>query len=574
MKKVFVIILVSTFANFANASMTLFVTGPGVTPTGGDNYQIVEGTIATVDVYSDAPVGGESGVLSLTNCPDAAVIDIVYSGSDPPVTIIEEECYATFGPCMNPNGCPNPVTAEVRVLGTETQTFEVELLDVDWELIYPLNFTIVGVPKVVTLLWPNGGQMLQADTAIPMTWSSSGSISNVKLEYSDDNGLDWDVIEASTPNDGQYDWVVPQVTSSQCLVRVSDASDAGVTDTSDGVFTIYVCQFDSAADSNNDCKSNMTDLSIISAGWSDVYDSNDLRILADGWLRNGNPFEAGFSEGPEGMVFIPNGQFEMGDHFGGGDDDELPLHTVYIDAFYMSKNETTNQQYCDYLNSTGQIKVVSGVVYAISDSNDNLPFLSTTSASSGAPNYSEYSQIDFSGVTFSPAVRDSQSMADHPVINVSWAGAEAYCDYYGLRLATEAEWEYAARGGAYYYKYPWGTDIINQTLANYNDGAFANPLGLSSFPYTSTAGYYGPQGGYGLSDMAGNVFELCSDWYDFGYYSSSPTNNPTGPASGTMRIYRGGSWGFDGTVCRVSYRGASAEIWGNTLGFRAVMDLN
>ncbi len=419
----------------------------------------------------------------------------------------------------------------------------------------------VSFPVVVTLLSPDGGETLQAGDAHSVTWSSSGSISNVKLEYSTNNGAGWTVITASTANDGQYDWTVPEVTSSQCLVRVSDASDAGVNDESDGVFNIYVCEISTSADTDGDCEVGTADL---------------LAVGAD-WLRNGNPFEAGFTEAPAGMVFIANGEYDMGDHAGGGDADELPLHTVYIDAFYINKNETTNQQYCDYLNaakSGSEIKVASGIVYAIGDDSNSLPYLSTTSASTGPPNYSEYSQIAYSGGTFNVITRDSQSMADHPVVNVSWDGAKAYCDHYGLRLPTEAEWEYAARGGAYYYKYPWGTDVINQSLANYKDGGFANPLGLTAMPYTSNAGYYGPQGGYGLCDMAGNVYEWCSDWYDSGYYSVSATNNPTGPASGTMHIFRSGTWGFEGTQCRVSYRGASIDIWGNTLGFRVVMDLD
>lgn len=273
------------------------------------------------------------------------------------------------------------------------------------------------------------------------------------------------------------------------------------------------------------------------------------------------------------MVFIPSGEFEMGDHFGDGFPDELPIHTVYVDSFHMSKYEITNSHYCDFLNSAypSQIKVVGGIVYASTDSGNNYFYLDTYSAD-------DDSQITFSSGTFSVRSRDGYSMADHPLVEVSWYGAVAYCNWLsqeegydacydlsawecdfsktGYRLATEAEWEYAARGGCYYYKYPWCGNTIDCSKANFYDyyGQFnCNPLGLSDKPYTSPVGYYSANN-YGLFDMAGNVREWCNDRYGSDYYNVSPYDNPTGPDSGSSRVLRSSSWETVTAKCRVAAR--------------------
>ena len=170
------------------------------------------------------------------------------------------------------------------------------------------------------------------------------------------------------------------------------------------------------------------------------------------------------------------------------------------------------------------------------------------------------------------------------MVRVSWYGAAVYanwrstqdgrkpsydlatweCDFdaIGYRLPTEAEWEYAARGGEYdpYYRYPWG-DIVDDSNANCWDSGDSYETGDQ--PWTTPVGYYngrqsppGPDmaNGYGLYDMAGNAWEWCNDWYASDYYSISPYDNPTGPASGPRRVRRGGSWYGRERVLRCAHR--------------------
>ena len=266
---------------------------------------------------------------------------------------------------------------------------------------------------------------------------------------------------------------------------------------------------------------------------------------------------------PVAMVLIPGGEFAMGCHAETGETcetEELPVHNVYVSPFYMDVYEVTNQQYCAYLNSAykqGLIEVNSGVVYKACDTE---PYCRTTASSS-------YAWITWDGSTFGITA----GAEDHPTVMVTWYGAVAYCNWrsaqhgrtpcYDLdtwectfssnsyRLPTEAEWEYAARGGEHdpYYAHPWGNPI---------DGSKANYSG-SGDPYegellkTTPVGYYDggqtPPGvdmanGYGLYDMAGNVYEWCNDWLGLDYYQTSPYYNPRGPATGSSRIVRGGSW--------------------------------
>ena len=209
-----------------------------------------------------------------------------------------------------------------------------------------------------------------------------------------------------------------------------------------------------------------------------------------------------------GMVLIPAGEFEMGDHFNEGNGDERPVHTVYLDAFYIDKYEVTNAQYKKFMDATGHV----------------------------APMYWSDSRFNAPG---------------QPVVGVSWHDAVAYSEWLGKRLPTEAEWEKAARGGLMGKRYPWGDKAPDEGgiyRANYKPGNDA----ADDYVYTSPVGSF-PSNGYGLYDMAGNVWEWCQDWFG-DYYSTSPKENPPGPISGTFRVLRGGSWYHTPDTLRVAYR--------------------
>ena len=325
-------------------------------------------------------------------------------------------------------------------------------------------------------------------------------------------------------------------------------------------------------------------------------DLEDLAVLSSQWL-------SGYPGLPDDVVYISGGEFEMGDHHGDGPSNELPLHAVLLDAFFMSQYEVTNEQYCDYLNSAypGQIKVDGGVVYAASDGSNTYPYCDTYS-------YDTSSQIDFNAPNFSVRYKGGRDMSDDPMVHVSWYGAVAYCNWrsdeegmescynlstwecdfskHGYRLPTEAEWEYAARGGEHcpYYRFPWG-DTISHSLANYyaNPGSYTYDVNSTTgyhpdwndsvFPFTSVVGSFASSG-YGLHDMAGNVWEWCNDWYNWNYYNTSQYDNPTGPASGEDRILRGGYWSSSALYCRVAYRNYySPSTRSHGFGFRWVLDL-
>jgi|TARA_B100000315_G_scaffold259506_1_gene315846 formylglycine-generating enzyme required for sulfatase activity len=244
------------------------------------------------------------------------------------------------------------------------------------------------------------------------------------------------------------------------------------------------------------------------------------------------------------MVMIPAGTFEMGSHFGEGVDDNLPVHSVKIDSFYMDTYEVTVGQYKRFIDETGY------------DFNRSL----------------------WQRFIVSPT-------DDHPIVNVDWYAASAYAKWAGKRLPTEAEWEYAARGGLKVTRYPWG-NTITKNDANFHkywkdDEEYKNTEKKKSawkdkWKYTAPVGSFEPNG-YGLYDMAGNVAEWCQDWYQWDYYQCSPLDNPTGPNTGTTKVTRGGHWYSWHKGLRVYNRGDNppdVKWWQDVQGFRCVKDLD
>ena len=210
------------------------------------------------------------------------------------------------------------------------------------------------------------------------------------------------------------------------------------------------------------------------------------------------------------MILIPAGDFLMGSPEGEGDYNEHPQQTVFVDSFYMDKYEVTNAQYKQFMDATGY----------------------------KAPNFWE-----------SPEFRDSGTLnqPNYPVVGVDWYDAKAYCHWAGKRLPTEPEREKAARGGLEGKTFPWG-DSITHDDANY-DGTGGKDIWSASSP----VGSFAPNG-YGLYDMAGNVWEWCASWYMADQGANSLEQNPAELSSGSSGVSRGGSWNCDTYMLRAAFR--------------------
>lgn len=256
------------------------------------------------------------------------------------------------------------------------------------------------------------------------------------------------------------------------------------------------------------------------------------------------------------FVSILGGTFQMGDEIGDLGEGCRPVHTVTVSSFEMSTTEITNAQYAAYLNealATGDITATSSSVTGAAGEYKGLEYIYLSGIWVSYPENKCW--IDFSNGTFSV----SSGKENWPVVYVTWYGEKAFSLYYGLDLPTEAEWEYAARGGR---QYLCGTvdGTLEKNTANYNNYV-GHPVDVGSYPANP----------YGLYDLSGNVSERCNDWYGSEYYSESLEHNPTGVQSSFYRVERGGGWLSDASFCRsADRRSRSPGHHTYNLGFRVV----
>ena len=227
------------------------------------------------------------------------------------------------------------------------------------------------------------------------------------------------------------------------------------------------------------------------------------------------------------MVLVPAGEFWMGQPDGEGEKDEHPRHKVVLDAFYVDRFEVTVARYAEFLRSTGR----------------------------KGPRHWEKVSLD--------------GYRDRPVIGVNWEDAQAYCQWAGKHLPTEAQWEKAAKGSDDRRIYPWGDDHPGTRHGNF--GHCCEWKGYEIL--TDVNKHEEGRSPYGIYNMSGNVREWTGDWYEAEYYSKSPPSNPRGPESGAERVIRGGSWANSGEYLQATNRDREPPNFQSaTIGIRCVQD--
>ncbi|CAG7623120.1 Formylglycine-generating enzyme [Paenibacillus solanacearum] len=292
--------------------------------------------------------------------------------------------------------------------------------------------------------------------------------------------------------------------------------------------------------------------------------------------------DAGIAESPApSMAYVAGGTFLMGtdDAEGFPADGEGPVREVELSPFYVDTTTVTNAEFADFVQDTGYVTeaerfgwsyvfhlfVPDAVRKADAASVLGIPWWLGVQGASWRQPEGEGSRI--------------KERMDHPVIHVSWNDASAYCEWAGKRLPTEAEWEYAARGGLVQKRYPWG-DLLkpgDEYLCNIWQGKFPDKNNASDGYIGTAPARSFPPNGYGLYNVVGNVWEWCADWFSpKPAAAAGSASNPKGPGSGTNRVMRGGSYLCHKSYCnryRVAARSSNTpdSSTGN-LGFRCARD--
>jgi sugar lactone lactonase YvrE/formylglycine-generating enzyme required for sulfatase activity len=416
-----------------------------------------------------------------------------------------------------------------------------------------------------------------------------------------DTGLIWQQAEASAMNwesalqyaeelsfAGRTDWRLPNIKELQSINDETRANPS--VDTNYFISANSSRHWSSTTVMNGTNRAWNVDFQFGLVSYEDKLSSLFVRCVRGG-VTNSTPSTNSFTAQ---FAMMPAGQYQMGDHFGFVDpahpSDEIPVHTVAVDSFYMETTLLTCLEYVQFLNSAlaqGLVEVRSNYVYGVGGTNI---YCDTYGSDTN-------SRVQWTGSAFT--ILNNRAL--HPITGIRWFGAIAYCNWAstrdgyapcynlttgecgltnsGYRLPTEAEWEYAARGGLYspYGMFPWGSDTnADGTLANW--AGKSHPFATGSTPWTTPVGFYNGSlqyqtnfnwpgssatyqtrnnaNGFGLYDMSGNVWEWINDWYAKDYYTNCVLNNivtnPPGPVTGDpmpdgkpCRGLRGGNW-FNG----------------------------
>jgi formylglycine-generating enzyme required for sulfatase activity len=271
-----------------------------------------------------------------------------------------------------------------------------------------------------------------------------------------------------------------------------------------------------------------------------------------------------YSDTPDGMVFIPGGSFEMGD--ADGLDIEKPVHEVELSSFWLDAHEVTIQEYADFVDATG---------YVTDAEKGGGCFIWTGKG---------WEKTEGVNWRFDELGRTHGiEKANHPVTHLSWNDAHAYAGWAGKRLPTEAEWEYAARGGEIGFRYAWGNDPLGpKIVANVSDENFVKVVTFwpthegydDGYTFSSPVGSF-PPNSLGLYDMSGNAWEWCADFFAEDFYSRSPEVNPLNDDGYEQRVMRGNSWDGRPGLLRCSRRTSDAQSASYVdTGFRCAKDVD
>lgn len=291
--------------------------------------------------------------------------------------------------------------------------------------------------------------------------------------------------------------------------------------------------------------------------------------------------ESAVTFGKEGMVFIPGGKFLMGtdDREGFPADGEGPVREINVNPFYIDACAVTNAEFKQFVDATNYQTDAESFGWS-------FVFHLFVSEATAAQVQNKVQQTPWWWVVegadwLHPEGPDShvEDRWDHPVIHVSWSDAVAYCKWAGKRLLTEAEWEFAARGGLTQKRYPWGDELKpgGKHMCNIWQGKFPNKNNQSDgYAGTAPVKAFEPNA-FGLYNVSGNVWEWCSDWFSPNYHVKGSRDNPVGPPSGDARVLRGGSYLCHRSYCnryRVAARSKNTpdSSTGN-IGFRCAADV-
>ena len=279
-----------------------------------------------------------------------------------------------------------------------------------------------------------------------------------------------------------------------------------------------------------------------------------------------------------GTARLEGGEFLMGtdDPVGFPNDGEGPVRAVALRPFWIDAVAVSNAWFVRFVDATGYVTEVERYGWSFVFGGilpDDFP------PTRGAAQASWWRQIFDADWPHPEGSRSSiEDRMDHPVVHVSWNDTTAYCVWAGERLPTEAEWEYAARGGLEQRRYAWGDELTpeGRWRCNFWQGTFPSRNTLADgYLGTAPVDEFEPNG-YGLHNVSGNVWEWCSDWFDSGFHAHGPRDNPTGPPSGQAKVIRGGSYLCHDSYCnryRVAARSSNTpdSSTGNT-GFRCAID--